>query len=125
MNSIFGLPMDTTYQLLGFLQVRTLCRLRIVCSSCSIMVTPMGKSLIANFTYTADDLESTIYSKRGRRTPQPEEAKNRLMRFFMQPEHGPIFKSLDLRNVPVHVLQRSDLQYAFRHMTRLTRVVYP
>lgn len=125
MNSIFGLPMDTTYRLLGFLQVRTLCRLRIVCSSCSIMVTPMGKSVIANFCYTADDLESTVYSKRGRRTPQPEEAKNRLMRFLTQPEHGPIFRRLDLRFVPVHILQRTDLHYAFKHMTRLTHVVYP
>jgi len=126
-TSAFGvqLDMETTQQLLSFLQVRTLCRMRIVSSQCSSMVSSKAKAMIAHFCYTTDELESTVFSKRGRRKPQPEEARNRLLRFFTQPEHGPMFRHLDLRNVPVNILQREELHDAVKHMTRLSHVVYP
>merc|ERR1712117_489464 len=74
----------------------------------------------------AEDMDDpSLQAKRRKVKHQPEEAKNRLMRFLTQPENGPMFRQLDLRHVPVHVLQRTDLHYAFKHMTRLSHVVYP
>lgn len=124
--SIFGLPADTGDRLLGLLQLRTFCRLQLVSRSLASAVASRGRQRVSNYVYTADSLESVVYSTRGRRMiPKSTEAKTRLVRFLSQPEHGPVFRHLDLHQAPVDALQDPQLHTAFRHMTRLTRLIYP
>lgn len=133
--SFFGLAADTGDRLLLFLQLRTLCRLQIVSRQLHVAIAPRSRQRVAHFVYTADSLETAVvYSHRGRRvTPRNGEAKTRLagatatrlIRFLAQPEHGPLFRHLDLHQAPVEALQDAELHQAIKHMTRLTRLIYP
>merc|ERR1712241_1569471 len=64
LTSTFGLPMDTTHNLLGFLQVRTLCRLRMISRGCLSLVTPRSKKLVSSFCYTPESMDTSMFTKK-------------------------------------------------------------
>lgn len=117
---------DVIEHLLDGLQIRTLCRMQMVSRQFLSFASPKSKQRIANFVYTVDSLESTVYSLRGRRlSGKPGDAKTRLVRFLTQPEYGPIFRHLDLHRAPAETLEDLEVHCAMIHMTKIVHVIYP